>query len=489
MRESNSVATVLQALRHDARRLAPGSRLPSVRALMARHRVSPGTVRQAMARLADEGVLEARPGHGTFLAPRRADPPAAADFAWQGLALGAGAHHRRRRRDAAGRRRRPAPSTWPAAIRPRICRPWTSCRARWRERRGGPACGAACRSRASTACATWFARQLGAVGHRRARSIICPGSQAAIATAFNALTEPGRRCWSSRRPTSARWPPPAPPACGWCRCRPTPTAWCPDCWPARSRRPGARLFYTAAAARQPHRRDARRRAAAAGARRRRRTPARSSSRTTGAATSSFEKAPPRPLVADDRARPLRLPAVADQVHGAGAAHRRHRRPRRGPRAADRQPRGDRVLRLGSDAGSGARDRARAGLAAAPARACASARAARRDVLVEAVRRQLRRRQPGAGAVGRHAPVGAAARRASTTWTWPRRAAEAEVIVSPGRRWFPAEPTGSYLRVSYACAGEADLRRAVESAGAPDATPPAFTRQVRLSLPVTAGGPR
>ena len=44
----------------------------------------------------------------------------------------------------------------------------------------------------------------------------------------------------------------------------------------------------------------------------------------------------------------------------------------------------------------------------------------------------------------------------------RRAAEAQVIVSPGRRWFPAEPTGSYLRVSYACAAEADLRRAVET---------------------------
>ena len=26
---------------------------------------------------------------------------------------------------------------------------------------------------------------------------------------------------------------------------------------------------------------------------------------------------------------------------------------------------------------------------------------------------------------------------------------ARVIVNPGRRWFPAEPTGSYLRLSYA----------------------------------------
>ena len=47
----------------------------------------------------------------------------------------------------------------------------------------------------------------------------------------------------------------------------------------------------------------------------------------------------------------------------------------------------------------------------------------------------------------------------------RRAADAGVIVSPGRRWFPAEPTGSFLRVSYACAGEGELHRAVETLAA------------------------
>ena len=30
-----------------------------------------------------------------------------------------------------------------------------------------------------------------------------------------------------------------------------------------------------------------------------------------------------------------------------------------------------------------------------------------------------------------------------------RLATSKVIVSPGRRWFPAEPTGSYVRLSYA----------------------------------------
>src|SRR6187399_3719302 len=90
MHESSSVALLLQALDSEARRLPPGARMPSVRRLMEQYRVSPGTVRLAMARLAADGVIVARPGHGTFVAPAATDAPSEApDFAWQGLALGA----------------------------------------------------------------------------------------------------------------------------------------------------------------------------------------------------------------------------------------------------------------------------------------------------------------------------------------------------------------------------------------------------------------
>ena len=51
--------------------LAFGARLPSVRELAARHRASPVTVTQAIARLAAEGVVEPRPGRGTFVARGR----------------------------------------------------------------------------------------------------------------------------------------------------------------------------------------------------------------------------------------------------------------------------------------------------------------------------------------------------------------------------------------------------------------------------------
>jgi DNA-binding transcriptional regulator YhcF (GntR family) len=53
--------------------LAPSSALPSVRDLARELRVNPMTVSKAYQRLADEGLVEARRGEGTFVA---AAPPA-----------------------------------------------------------------------------------------------------------------------------------------------------------------------------------------------------------------------------------------------------------------------------------------------------------------------------------------------------------------------------------------------------------------------------
>jgi GntR family transcriptional regulator len=52
-----------------AERLAPGDRLPSVRALAAEVRVNPNTVSRAWRELEREGVLEPRRGEGMFVAP------------------------------------------------------------------------------------------------------------------------------------------------------------------------------------------------------------------------------------------------------------------------------------------------------------------------------------------------------------------------------------------------------------------------------------
>jgi DNA-binding transcriptional MocR family regulator len=46
----------------------------------------------------------------------------------------------------------------------------------------------------------------------------------------------------------------------------------------------------------------------------------------------------------------------------------------------------------------------------------------------------------------------------------RAAAAVGVHVSAGRRWFPAEPTGSFVRLSYAGADEAALREGIRRLG-------------------------
>jgi DNA-binding transcriptional MocR family regulator len=86
-----NTATVIDDLRSEAAAAGPGGRLPSVRELMARHRAGPNTVQRALAQLEAEGVLVARPGHGTFAADRPPAEPAPPDLDWQAVALG-GAH-------------------------------------------------------------------------------------------------------------------------------------------------------------------------------------------------------------------------------------------------------------------------------------------------------------------------------------------------------------------------------------------------------------
>lgn len=66
---------------------APGTQLPSTRELTARHAASPVTVQKALRALTALGLIETRPGVGAFVRTvRRAH---AHDYAWQTAALGA----------------------------------------------------------------------------------------------------------------------------------------------------------------------------------------------------------------------------------------------------------------------------------------------------------------------------------------------------------------------------------------------------------------
>src|SRR4051812_12459572 len=189
MTNDNADDRVTQALRAAATRLAPGDRLPSVRDLMASHRASPITVQRAIGRLAGEGLVEPRPGRGTFVAARPARAAAAADLSWQSVALGARAVEETALQEL-------------LALPPAAAIPLTS---GYLDPAPQPlqALGAAL-ARAGRRAGTWergpvegrdelrawFAREAG--GPMRAHDmVVCPGGQAAMATAFRALAGPG----------------------------------------------------------------------------------------------------------------------------------------------------------------------------------------------------------------------------------------------------------------------------------------------------------
>lgn len=83
----DSSERILASLREWIAHAPAGARVPSSRALVAEHGVSPVTVQRAMRELARAGLVEARPGVGTFVrAAPAARPP---DYGWQSGALGA----------------------------------------------------------------------------------------------------------------------------------------------------------------------------------------------------------------------------------------------------------------------------------------------------------------------------------------------------------------------------------------------------------------
>jgi DNA-binding transcriptional MocR family regulator len=113
MKTDSSSARVTQHLRTLAEAGVPGARLPSVRALMADLRVSPVTIQKALDALVRDGVLDARPGLGTFVADRAAAEPAARPTSRQSLALGPAGRARGWPASSCCRRRPPARSTSP----------------------------------------------------------------------------------------------------------------------------------------------------------------------------------------------------------------------------------------------------------------------------------------------------------------------------------------------------------------------------------------
>lgn len=469
---------MVQSLRADARRLAPGARMPSVRQLMARLRVGPGTVRDAMARLSSEGVLEARPGHGTFVAPPPdAEGAAPPDFAWQGLALGSArvsadaltsllAAPESRTINLAGGY--PADDLQAVSLVSKAMQRAARRPGVWDRM---PVHGL-------DGVREWFARQLGAPISAH-EVLVTPGSQSAITTAFHGLAAPGDAVLVESPSylgamVAAR--------VAGLRLVPVPTdrdGVRPEMLAQAFATSGARLFYlqpthanpTGASLSPERRRQVLEVVADAGA---------IVIEDDWCRDLSFERFPQRPLICSDRhghcvylrsltkstAPGLRVGAIVAR----GAALARLTACRAAAEFFVSGPLQEAALEV---VHSPAWARHLRDLRASLVR--------RRDLLVAALRQRLGDASvPAVPTGGLHLWLRLDDR--TDDQALAIRAAEAGVVVSPGRQWFPAEPTGAHLRVSFASAAEADLVRGAgivaDAAAAAGRRPPRSSAHAR-----------
>lgn len=86
MDNDSSWRTVAAELRNEVEQLTPGTRIPTHRQLVARFEVSATTVTRALASLAQAGLIESRPGAGSFRTAAAATTRRI-DTAWQDAAL------------------------------------------------------------------------------------------------------------------------------------------------------------------------------------------------------------------------------------------------------------------------------------------------------------------------------------------------------------------------------------------------------------------
>ncbi|MFE0027250.1 PLP-dependent aminotransferase family protein [Amycolatopsis sp. NPDC059021] len=90
MSDDSSSTKIAAALRQWIATAPPGAQLPSTRSLVAQHGASPVTVQKALRGLAAQGIVESRPGVGTFVRAVRVARPN--DYGWQTAALGSPNH-------------------------------------------------------------------------------------------------------------------------------------------------------------------------------------------------------------------------------------------------------------------------------------------------------------------------------------------------------------------------------------------------------------
>ena len=194
MKTNNSAERVIQHLRGLIAGEKGGARLPSVRALMGTLHAGPATIETGLRRLVEEGLIEARPGQGTFVAA----PPSApgvtgtTDLDWQTMALGpARATGDATANALAELASMPSPGALalnagylPEELQATALLTGAATRALRR-----PGLWGRHAPEGLEALRAWFATASGAFQPHEIT--ICPGTQAALAAAFRALAAPG----------------------------------------------------------------------------------------------------------------------------------------------------------------------------------------------------------------------------------------------------------------------------------------------------------
>ena len=165
----------------------PGTRLPSVRELTRRHRASPVTVQRLITRLEHEGLVDALPGRGTFVA-ETADTPRS-DPSWQTVVLGA------RSLPADGLSDllapvQPGTITLATGYPDESLQPLASLATATARAARRPTAWSRVPPEGITTLRAWFAGECGP-GIDAGDVLVTPGGQAALSTAFRALASPG----------------------------------------------------------------------------------------------------------------------------------------------------------------------------------------------------------------------------------------------------------------------------------------------------------
>ncbi|ALG12907.1 PLP-dependent aminotransferase family protein [Kibdelosporangium phytohabitans] len=454
MNEDNAAARVIDDLRAFVRAGQPGDRLPSVRALMARHRASPVTVQQAIQRVAGEGLVEVRSGRGSFIAARPA-PARLPDLSWQSVALSPA----RPGEDlVASLISVPRPETLPLSsgyLDPALL-PVEALGAALGRAARRPAAWGRVPLEGRDELRAWFAREAG--GEFRAGDmLICPGAQAALSAVFRGLTEPGDTVLLEA-PTYLGAIAVARDA--GLRVVPVPTdadGVRPDLLATAFDRTGARLFYCQPLHANPH-------GAVLSAERR-------------PEVFSIVRAAGAFLVEDDWARGFTIdgvapPTLASEDVDGHVVHVRSLTKVAAPglRVAVIGARGQAGIRLRTARSlddfyvSGPLQEAAIDFVTSPVwrrhlRSLQGALRSRRDALLSAMRSHLPDFHVNTPSGGLHA--------------WARlpdgiddlvltNAAEANgVVVFPGRSWFAGEPPGSYVRLTFGAAPEHALAEGVQ----------------------------